>query len=172
MVDLSLLRKNNFTILFNDSVGFQSELSIIPLFWLSFGNKLLVFSSSNKNKLYLYGTGMYGEFFDGLHDTEIQFVINDASEVGKIFDNVFLSANENLFDNLKSVTFTGDNQKILTKASSTFISQRGNIKFPVMNKGERERLRGRVVTVKIVFTNLGNKQVLLNSFQTIYRIDR
>jgi len=164
--------QNNFTILFNDSVGFQSELSIIPLFWLSFGNKLLVFSSSNKNKLYLYGTGMYGEFFDGLHDTEIQFVINDASEVGKIFDNVFLSANENLFDNLKSVTFVGDNQKILTKASSTFISQRGNIKFPVMNKGERERLRGRVVTVKIVFTNLGNKQVLLNSFQTIYRIDR
>lgn len=164
--------QKSFTILFNQGVGFQSELSIVPLLWVSYSNKLLAFDSISKNKLYLYGNGVYGEFFGNVHGTEVEFIINEGSEVGKILDNVFISSNPALFDMLESIEFVGDNQKLLTKASSTFIEQRGNVKFPVMNKGDRDRLRGRVIVVKLKFNNLINQQVLLNSFQTNYRIDR
>lgn len=162
------------TIIFNEKVGFMSNSDLTPYMYVSLASKILASDRANRNQFYLLNSGTRASLLsEGVRASSLTFIVNQQSATSKIFDNAILLCNEAAFNNLESITFESEyGTKVITKSSQRIIYDRGKMKFPIMERGDSVRHRGRYTLVTLRFNNNTGDQIVINGFQTMIRAER
>lgn len=159
------------TIVYNERVGFMDLMTMQPFIYCTLAARLFVAPRSERGSFYITGKGDFGDFSDGsIDDSSITFIVNTSPGSNKIFDNMTIVCEQGAYDNLKEIIFdTETGRKVINKSNCNIKYDRGRIRFPIMEKSSRERLRGRYAIVKMVFSNMENRQLVINSVETKMR---
>lgn len=170
----------SFTICFNENGNvFSSFNSAKPTLYLNdkenyFTPGPVDILNDKSGDLYIHNEGNRGEFYDTYHDSYVEFVVNDAQNVSKIFTNleweseVFDTNGNNIFDATVSSINTSNAYQIapeLTTFKRRFRTWRATLPREV---GTKARLRDHFLKTKYSFTNSDNKKFVLSGVTTIY----
>ena len=180
----SNLTKVGTTLVYNNYLGvFTSFLTAVPNMWFNFGDNFYsdrantettALSADAVKNVYIYNEDIECNFFGTNYDSTIEIIVNDLSQLSKVFDNLVLSVNRTGHDRLSSVVMTTESDtQTLTLSSDTRAKYREDFyRMPMRAINDPNRLRGRWVSVKLIFDNASDKDVVLNTLETKYRISR
>ena len=164
----------NRTLLFSERVGFMSFSDMDPYLFSIVGSKALFVDRNEKSTFRLIGFGDRAKFSSRpASQSSVTFIVNHGSKISKIFDNATVSCNKEAYNNLVSIKFeTEYGDKIITKDNQRIIYYGGTMRFPIMERSDRSRLRGRYTLVTMTFDNSSGDQIIINSFDTKIRTER
>jgi hypothetical protein len=160
---------------------FTSFFNIYPNILFPFKSRVFAnFSPMNGtpsvNSLYLYDEGIRGKFFDTNKITTLEFAASPNLGLTKYFDNGRLNVNESGISLLTNVVVSTQNipsQTIVLNnpsADNRPIWREGVLRYPMMAKGQAQRMRDKDVIIKFTITNDGSdKLVNMTSHETIWR---
>jgi hypothetical protein len=128
-------------------------------------------------KLYIHDEGIRGELYNSDVLTTLEFIASPHLGLTKYFDNGRLNVNESgisLLSNIEASTQNLAAQNIVL--NNSIIDNRpkyleGLLRYPIMAKGQNQRLRDKDLILKITITNDGSdKLVNITSHETIWRL--
>ncbi len=149
--------------------------------------------------IYIHDVGNYAEYYGTIYDSYIKFIVNDAPQYTKVFDNlVWDSQAKNGIINInddtwKSIRVTNDYQNtdiiplvydvnIKRKERSWNIAiPRNRVLYTVNNSPDiytdlsptakpfGERIRDKYIQIELTYDNLNNYQLLTNNVKTQFR---
>lgn len=181
------------TIEYNREAGFfHGYQPVSPYIYIRSGRYLLAPSNKAKegNRLYLFNYGKYGHWFDKYYDTELEFIINPQPNVAKLFNNGVINVNFNGYDRIARVIHeVEENIHIIVLAENDGVSithtddrayfMESALRYPMHEidiMGEKARLRGHYLTVRIVIDNsqqsvdLIDKPVAITNFDSVFQL--
>ena len=161
---------------------FTSFFDIYPNIMFPFKSRVFTnFSPSNGtefalNALYLYDEGIRGQFYGTNKNTTIELVASPNLGLTKYFDNGRLNVNESGISLLTNVVVSTQNippQTIVLNnptIDNRPIWREGVLRYPMMAKGQTQRMRDKYLILKFTITNDGSDKVVnITSHETIWR---
>lgn len=180
------------TLAYNREAGFfHGYQPFTPFIYINSGRYLLAPCNDPGlgNKIYLFNYGRYGHWFEKYYNTELEFYVNPQPNVAKTFHNGVINVNFNGFGRIAKVIHeVEENIHIIVLAENDGVSVKypddrveymeSALRYPMHEEdkyGEKQRLRGHYLKVKIVIDNaqqavdLLDKSVAITNFDTIFQ---
>jgi len=148
---------------------YKTHHPFTPLWYFNFKKSYL---SQNGNNLHVHDEGKKGEIYGAYVKSKLHIVINPALNEEKVFDNAFVDVNPDgapMFLNLAMRT-ESQNQSIVFAADDRAVYRDNSLVFPVMQKSQRDRLRGKYLILEYEFQNGNDKTLRLTAQTTEFRI--
>jgi hypothetical protein len=118
----------------------------------------------------LYNSGKRGDIYDFLRDSTLQFIIKSGDEYATYFDNGRIEMDITKLNPLQSADLTPNLLPSLTVATQSIDLSGGDtrvqylegvLRYPMMEKNTRQRMRGKYVSLTIEVANSTNDDVIL-----------
>lgn len=76
------------TLVYSDPIdAFTGFYTFEPFWYIRTKDKLLSVPKDEPNKIYIHNIGTYGEFYDTIYDSKIEFIVNDNYKYQKVYDS-------------------------------------------------------------------------------------
>lgn len=168
----------NLTFAFNEDLNaLVTRYPYQPDLLISQGKYTL---SAKGQNLHLHQAGKYGQYYGTYYSSLLRFVVTAQSpDIQKVFDVGNLNVNPDGVVRIGPVRLKTESQSqsLDLRTDPRMRFRNAAMRFPLMEIGERDRLRGQMLEVEIEITN-GDQatdgddiRVVLTSFGTDYRID-
>lgn len=202
-IDRDEYTQTSFTLAIN-------ELNDVFLGFYSFTPKMYIndfkyiFSSdkltnATLKNLYIHDLGVYGNYYGILYTSYIKFIVNEAGQFTKVFDNlVYDSQSKNGIININddtwnSIRITNDyqNTDVIPLVYNTNIKRkerswqlaipRNRVLYTTSNSPDiytdlsltakpfAERIRDKYISIELTYNNASSYQLLTNNIKTIFR---
>lgn len=167
---------NPIAIEFNETINrFVSKHDYKPNMFFKFkrqvlSNSAVPIQSGVDNKIWLYNSGKRGDIYDFLRDSILQFIIKSGDEYATYFDNGRIEMDITKLNPLQSAELTPNLLPSLTNATQSIDLSGGDtrvqylegvLRYPMMQKNTRQRMRGKYVSLTINIGNSTNDDVIL-----------
>jgi hypothetical protein len=174
-----------FTLAYSEVLGkFTSFYSFKPNLYIYTKDKFISTDPTNLNKAYLHNIdNTYGTFYTNNYDSDFSVITNKFPANTKVYDNLELFSevtinnvdNGSSFNKVQCTTKYQDSGLLtLTPAVSIKRRERSWRLFVPRDTGTtgssfQARLRDKYLITKLVFTNTGNKKLLLHWLKVLFR---
>jgi len=160
---------------------FTSKYTFYPLIYFNYGKFYFSYLS---NDIYKHNDGDRGRFYGNLHNSKLEFIINKPPMYPKIFDIMRMAVNKDSINIIDKANFTTELQTQSVTLSTEMVNtlgysianrakfREGLLRFPIREKGKKERMRGKQLTVEFDIKNDGSNLFRLFSVETLYRNSR
>ena len=135
-------------------------------------NLKMNYYSQHQGNIVVHDEGNKGEVYGAYTKSKIRFVVNPGFPVTKLFDNGFANVNPdgaNLFfklsmqdqDKIQNIDFLTDGRNVYRD---------NQMVFPLMQKNQRQRMRGEYLILEYEFQNGNNKTIRFSAHDTEFRL--
>lgn len=135
---------------------------------------LLVTNPNDPMDLYQIGAGERGDVYGTKVDSVLKIALNGNFLIDKVFDNAKVNINPDGALLMSKVTLDTEGQipqEVLFNSTTDNrpVYRNSYMTYPMMEKGQKDRLRGKFLIAEYLFLNQNDDVVRVSSHETFYR---
>ncbi len=195
--------QTSFTLAINElNDTFLGFYSFIPRMYINDFKYIIsndILTNVTLKNLYIHDIGVYGNYYGIRHDSYIKFIVNEAPQFTKVFDNLVYDSQSkngvvnNNDDTWNSIRITNDyqNTDVIPLIYNTNIKRkerswqlaipRNRVLYTASNSPDiytdlsltakpfAERIRDKYIAIELTYDNNNDYQLLTNNIKTIFR---